>query len=200
MDNVKKTSKNNKGFTMLELVITVALVSIFFGVVVAIVPSTINEYIAMRKLASAMELTNLIENGIATELSSATSICFDEEKDVITYIKNKEQRRFPSNEDKTLLLEGFTTLNEIGRNVSEYPDGMGGKVSTIEVGGKTTDGGHVYVFNSICDDGIYSDFGAKITIIYVSATNSYEMLVCVYDENDEIICSSQKPIIMYNDF
>ena len=185
---------NNKGFTMLEIVITMALVTIFFGVVVVVVPSGLSQYISMMKLSDGIELTNVIENGIAGEFAVASSIYFDEENDVITYIKDHEQRSFPSNDDDYVAIDDndVTKLNEVSRECTSYTDANSNIINQITAGGRP------YVFNTICDDGVYDGYYSKIKITYNQKHCTYEIEVEVYDENYDIICSSKKPIITYN--
>lgn len=169
-----KKKHNNKGFTMLEVIITVGIVSIFFLSISVVLPQSLEYYILMEKTSTALELTDIIENGIGMELAGASSIAFDESVG-ITYINGNEIRKFPANKDLS------------GLNMQVSPD-----VKSLKVTGRP------YIWRSVYDDEMYGKYTASIILNQNIDTGKMNVTVTIFDEDNKSLCTTTKPIIMYN--
>lgn len=75
-----KRSRNRKkqfntGMTMLETVIAVALVSIFFTVVAVVLPATLEQYVMMRRTSEALTISSVLHSGIEMEIGTSYHPC-----------------------------------------------------------------------------------------------------------------------------
>ena len=174
--DIKRVRKklNNKGFTMMEIIITVAIVSIFFLSISIVVPQSLDYYILMEKTSTAIELTDIIENGLGMELAGAASIAFDDSVG-ITYINGEEIRKFPANKD----------LSKLNMKVSVDD-------KKLEVTGRP------YIWRSVYDDELYGQYTAKILLTQDDNTGNINIKVTIFDENNDSVCTTTKPVIMYN--
>ena len=165
---------NNKGFTMLELIITVAIVSIFFTAIAYVIPEALEYYLVVEKTSTALELADIIENGLEMEMGGAASLAFDESYGV-TYINGEEIRTFPANKD----------LSNIDMQVDVDN-------RTVIVSGKP------YVWRSVYDDELYGDYSAKIVLDQDVDTGDMRIELTIFDGDGDQLCTSRKPVIMYN--
>lgn len=168
--------KGNAGFTMLEMIITVALVSLFFSAMAVVIPTILNNYVTMNKTNKALEMTTVIENGIAAEWAKAYAITFpvDTTKEPrLSYQVGNYKRYFPVEKDQ----DGTSTT-------TKYTD------NTITVKGKPI------IFGAVYDESFYK-WGWTAEVILKKDGNDYSVKVTIFDENDEIITVSEKPIIIY---
>lgn len=177
--NIKKN--NNLGTTMIELIITVAIVAVFFGAVVVAVPRCLEQYIMMKESSEALELTSIIENGLSTELGGAGKIHIDADRG-LTYIKNKQIKYFP-------MAKGVT---EDSNYEYELSIDTSGEEKVVKVTGKPKFYGALY------DAGIYGNMTVEIILKYATAASCINTKITVFNAEGKSIAVTEKPIILYN--
>lgn len=167
--------KGNAGFTMLEMIITVALVSLFFSAMAVVIPTILNNYVTMNKTNKAVEMTTVIENGMAAEWAKAYAITLPNtpEEPRLSYQVGNYKRYFPVEKDQ----EGTTITTDFTNN-------------TITVKGKPI------IFGAVYDESFYK-WGWTAEVILKKDGNDYSVKVTIFDEYNEVITVSEKPIIIY---
>lgn len=89
---------NNKGFTLLEMVITVAIIGILIGSVAVIFPQWLEQYSLLKQTAAATEVMDVVASGIQDELSLSKERNW--ESDGLTYERGDRISTLPiDNED-----------------------------------------------------------------------------------------------------
>ena len=58
--------------------------------------------------------------------------------------------------------------------------------------------GRPYIWRSVYDDELYGQYTAKILLTQDDNTGNINVKVTIFDENNESICTTTKPVIMYN--
>lgn len=197
---------------MMELIITVALVSVFFGAVALTLPKTLETYIMEKRIARGVEMTQIIENGIASELSAASSISIatmDVEGTSYTYlsyvsnvvsgngVRISEQHWFPVNYKDSDVTITYSTDNS-NHNTSSWQKLDDGTPLVFTQGAQCISvKGKPQVFNFVIDDDFYQDMQAEVTLYYNGPERLMSMKVQIYDDMGSV-CTSEKAIILYN--
>ncbi len=167
---------NNDGFTMLEMIITVALVTLFFSAVAVVVPAILNNYVTMNKTNKALEMTTVIENGLSAEWAKAYQITMpdDSTKDPrLSYQIGQYKRYFPVEKDQA---DTSITADSVNH--------------TISVKGKPI------IYGAVFDESFYK-WGWTAEVVLKQDDTDYSVKVTIYDEFNEIITVSEKPLIIY---
>lgn len=172
---------NNKGTTMIELIITVAIVAVFFGAVAVAVPKCLEQYIMMKETSEALEITSILENGLAAELGSAGRISFNEETG-ISYVKNGQNRYFP-------IKKGVTEDTNYDYDIKLKIDGS---ERILRITGQPKSYGTLY------DIGFYGNMTVEMTLDYVPGNDCINLQVVVFNSEGKSIATTNKPIILYN--
>lgn len=172
---------NNVGTTMMELIITVAIVTVFFGAVAIAVPNCLEQYVMMKNTSEAMEITSIIENGLSTELGGAGRISFTADKG-LTYARNGQIRNFPILEDKAGDSSKTSTIKV------ENKDG----VSIMTVTGKPK------IYGTLYDTAFYGNMTVEIIVTYKKGADCMNSKITVYNSEGESIAITEKPIVLYN--
>ena len=160
---------------MLELIMTVAVVTVFFGAVVVALPRCMEEYITMKKTSDALEITSVLENGLATELCGSSRVVFGGEREALNYVRNQELRYFPINYDE-------------GSEVTI----TSGDAYVMTVVGKPK------IYGTLYDTNFYDDMSVEVVLTYVTDASSMNVKITVYDSDGLSLAVSEKPIILYN--
>ena len=87
---ISKKRKSKKGFTLVELVVTVAILGIVSGVGVGIVANTIRNYAVASTTAQEQETAIQIENFITRYARTASDIDVIEDANIPSFNKNEE--------------------------------------------------------------------------------------------------------------
>ncbi len=136
-----KKKLNNKGFTLLEIVITVAIISILFGGVVTVFPQWMNQYLMLRQTAKATEVMDVVATAVRDEMVYSTDREWTEEG--LKYVRDVRMGTIP--------------VDTADCSVSYAPDETGGSgVITIE--------GRPQIFGTIFDDDFYTDMTIKLVL------------------------------------
>lgn len=69
-----RKGKSTKGFTMIEMIITVAVTAIFFAGVVAILPSVLKSYHAVISMNAARQIAESVSNAISEQITYASGV------------------------------------------------------------------------------------------------------------------------------
>lgn len=207
----------NKGFTMMEMIVTVALVSVFFGALALAIPQNMETYILEKRLLKGVEMSTIIENAIAHEFGVASNIVivggtldagFHESTDgsvYLSYVTNtldkdgnriSEQRWFPANYDSS----------DVKIHYGPQPTNTNESASLVDAGGSplkfTSDSicieadGKPYIFNGVIDKTFYDEMSADVFIYYNPEEKTLSMKVRIYDEQGDV-CTTEKAIVVY---
>lgn len=187
---------------MLETIVTVALVSVFFGALAVVIPKNLQAYVAQRRLTRAVEMTQIIENGLALEFGAASNILVvDDDESGIDYISYQviamdedgnsvtNQHWFPANY-KSGQVSTNADVSGTAKNVNSQGEEFTLGAKSLEADGKPQ------IFNFVIDDEFYKDMNADITVYYNEAKSLMSVKVRIYDDED--ICVTEKAIVMYN--
>lgn len=177
------SSLNNKGLTMLELIMTVAVITVFFTTISITLPRVMEQYILMKNTSEALEITSILENGMATELGGAANFRFEEKYNGLGYEKNLQVRYFPLNAQKS----------------EEDPD-YGCTTTLVNTGSEhfLTITGRPKIYGTLYDGGFYGNMTVKIELKYKDGAENMNVKITVFDAEGKSICVSEKPIVLYN--
>ena len=220
-----KNRQFHMGMTLLEVILTTALVSVFFTVVAAVMPAMLEQYIIMKKTAEAVEIAGVIEKGLASEMAYASEITpmcvvtdpiygvrfepsktgeeFEEYAVMIRYVKDGYYHYYPAD------YEEYETWYDDNRDIkpswhtytnrckiTENPN-VKGTIGTIEIGCKGTP----TVYNSILDYRFYGDFKAEVILKLDELNlNDKKMFVDIMIYESEEAREARDPIYQTKDF
>ena len=196
----------NQGFTMLEMIVTVALVSIFFGAIAVAIPKNLQTYLMEKRLAKGLEMSTIIENGLAQEFGAASgiSIVTTEEGTYLSYVKNVKngdamttlQCCFPANYTADNVTVSYSD-EAVHSNTSSSLESQPGQpiVFTSQAIYLTAEG-KPQIFQTILDEEFYDDMEAEITVYYDAVGNNMSMKVRIYDM-EGTVCTTEKAILLY---
>lgn len=135
----KKT--NNKGFTLLEVVITVAIISILFGGIATVFPQWLNQYIMLRQTARATEIMDVVATAVRDELIYSTDREWTEEG--LKYIRDTRMSTIP--------------VNTTDCTVTYLP-------GEADNNGVITIVGRPQIFGTIFDENFYKDMTVRLVL------------------------------------
>ncbi|MGN0347883.1 MAG: Tfp pilus assembly protein FimT/FimU [Lachnospiraceae bacterium] len=202
-----KICQVNQGFTMLEMIVTVALVSIFFGAIAVAIPKNLQTYLMEKRLAKGLEMSTIIENGLAQEFGAASgiSIVTTEDGTYLSYVKNVKngdamttrQCWFPANyteDDVTVSYSDEAVHSNTSSSLESQP---GQPIVFTSKAIYLTAEGKPQIFQTILDEDFYDDMEAEITVYYDAAGNNMSMKVRIYD-GEGTVCTTEKAILLYH--
>lgn len=166
---MKNNVKNNKGFTLVEMIIAVALISVFFTVVVAVMTRTLNSYVTMKQTTEAIKMADVIGSGMVKELEFADGIDFT--ADGMKYTVNRGSSVLPMNGTAT---------------VSAYTD------DSIIIEGKPE------IFGVVFDPALYQHNSAKLQISKVAEQVLYVEMDIIDDNSGDLIYKTNRTVHLYN--
>lgn len=164
---------NNKGFTLLEMVITVAIIGILISGVAIIFPRWLNQYTLLKQTAEAMEVMDVVASGIQDELSMSR--------------------------ERTWSAEGLGYVNgdRIGRLPLEKE-----KCTVIYTGGPLVISGQPKIYGAIFDTEFYKDMTVRLTLQEQKRSRDgivfLEAVIEVYSTEGVLLCSETKNTFYYN--
>ena len=126
---------NNKGFTLLEMVVTLGIIGILLGSVAVIFPQWLNQYTFLKETAAATEVMDVVASGIQDEMALCS--------------------------ERTWSGEGITYVN--GERISKLPLDNAGCSSSYN-GTELVITGQPKVYGAIFDTGFYKDMTVTITM------------------------------------
>ncbi|MCQ2521114.1 MAG: hypothetical protein MJ105_01930 [Lachnospiraceae bacterium] len=162
---------------MLEMIVTVAMVSIFFTVMAMTVPTIMNNYVEMKRMNKALEMATIIENGLSAEFAKSWNHQFSDDVNDrrLKYNSGEYMRTFP--------VELDTELTYKSMSIPEATQYLSVK-------------GQPLIYDTVLDKGFYDGFSAQITI-YKDNQGAFFANVQIFDENDVRVTVSEKPLTIY---
>lgn len=164
---------NNKGFTLLEMVVTVALLSIVIAGVVVIFPNWMNQYDMLKETAAATEIMDVVASGIQEELSLSQERQWDENG--LSYVNGDRLGQLPL---------------EDSQSTTSYTNG------TLVISGQPK------IYGAVFDTEFYKDMTVTLTLQEKERKrdNSVFLLAIieVHAADGELLCSERKTIFYYN--
>lgn len=168
-----KKRLNNKGFTLLEMVIAVAIVSLLVGSVVVVFPQWLTQYVMLRQTAEATEIMDVIASGIQDELLFSKERTWDEQG--LHYVRDSRIGTLPLNDTECAIT---------------YEDG------SLTILGKPQ------IFGAVFDSGFYGDMTAKLVMKeQTRSRDGAPVLVAqieVYSSQGQLLASEAVSVLYYN--
>lgn len=168
--NIKK---NNKGFTLLEMVLTVALISILIGGVAVVFPQWLSQYILLKQTAAATEVMDVIASGIEDEMAFSRNRMWGPSG--VSYVTGDRVCTLPlkNSQAETSYADGRLVIN-----------------------------GRPRIYGAIFDTAFYKDMTVQLTM-WESKRERDGMPILmiqveVYSDQGILLCSETKPTAYYN--
>lgn len=166
---MKKYVKNQKGFTLVEMIIAVALISVFFTVVVTVMTRTLNSYVTMKQTTEAIKMADVIGSGMVKELEFAQNIEFTAEG--MNYTVKKGSSVLPMNGTAT---------------VASYTS------DSIVIEGKPE------IFGVVFDPGLYANNSVRLRITKAATQVLAVEMEIIDDSSNELVYKTKRTIHLYN--
>ncbi|MCR4651112.1 MAG: type II secretion system GspH family protein [Lachnospiraceae bacterium] len=163
--------ENNKGFTLIEMIITLGLVGILLSAVAVLFPQWLDQYLYIRQLGTATGIMDVVGQGVQSELEYSTDRMI--EATGLSYIVEDRIGKIPANTDDCTV----TVTSD-----------------TVVINGQPA------IFGSVVDPDFYHDMSVTITLV-LDGTGSDEhinALIEVFNSEGKIMCSENKPMILYS--
>ncbi len=168
-----KKRMNNKGFTLLEMVIAVAVISLLIGSIVVVFPQWLTQYVTLRQTAEAMEIMDVIASGIQDELLFSKERTWDGQG--LHYVRDTRIGHIP--------------LNDMECAVSYE-------------GGSLTVEGKPQIFGVVFDSDFYGDMTAKLILgEQTRSRDGAKVLVTqieIYSSQGQLLGSETASVLYYN--
>lgn len=166
---MKSEIRDHKGFTLVEMIIAVAMISIFFTVVVAVMSRTLNTYVTMKETTDAIKIADVVGNGTVKELEFAQKIEFG--ADGMEYSVNKGKTMLPLN--NTAPVTGYTD-------------------SSIIIEGKPE------IFGTVFDPEVYDNNSVKLQITRMNTRVLAVDIEVFSDNSGELLYKTRRTVYLYN--
>ena len=164
---------NNKGFTLLEMVIAVAIVSLLVGSVVVVFPQWLTQYVTLRQTAEATEKMDVIASGIQDELLFCKERTWDEKG--LHYVRDSRIGNIPLNDAECTIA---------------YEDG------TLTILGKPL------IFGAVFDSDFYDDMTAKLVLKEQTRSRDgapvLGVQIEIYSSQGQLLGSETISVLYYN--
>lgn len=160
--------KNQKGFTLVEMIIAVAMISVFFTVVVAVMTRTLNTYLSIRQTTNAMKTADVLGSGMVKELEFAQDIEFKAEG--MSYSVNKGSSRIPLN----------------AAPVTSYT------ANSVVIEGKPE------IFGVVFDSGFYEENSVRLQITRPEQRILSIDIQIIQDGSNEVLYTTKRTVYLYN--
>lgn len=167
---------------MLELIITVAMVAVFFGAVTLAVPRCLEQYIMMKETSEAMEISSILENGLASELGGAGRINVDESKG-ICYVRDNLIKYFPIDAESAKTDDSYNCDMTVTKN---------GMDSEIVIKGQPK------IYGTLYDTKFYGGMSVEMVLNYRTGADCINLKISVLSSEGKVIAVTTKPIVLYN--
>ena len=164
---------NNKGFTLLEMVITFGIIGILIGGVAIIFPQWLNQYTYLKQTAAATEVMDVVASGIQDEMSLSR--------------------------ERTWSAEGLTYVN--GERISKLPLDNTACTSSYS-DGKLIISGQPKIYGAIFDTAFYKDMSVTLTMQEEKRSRDDALVLVttieVYSPQGALLASETKTTFYYN--
>lgn len=164
---------DNKGFTLLEMICTVGIISILLAGVAAIFPQWLDQYMLLKQTAAATEIMDAVASGIQEELSFSKDRKWGPEG--LTYATGDKIATLP-------LKDSACTVT--------YAD------SRLVISGQPR------IYGTIFDAEFYQDMTVTLTLQEQKRERDGAVVLLVrievYSSTGKLLCSETKPTIYYN--
>ncbi len=168
-----KVKMGNKGFTLLEMVLTVGIISILIGGVAAVLPQWLSQYIMLKQTAAATEVMDVVASGIEEEMSFSRNRIWGNQG--ISYVTGDRVCALP--------------LKESPAEVT-YADGR------LVISGRPK------IYGAVFDAAFYKDMTVKLTIWETKRARDGTVVLMtqieVFSAKGQLLCSETKPTVYYN--
>lgn len=164
---------NNKGFTLLEMIITIGIISILMGGIAFIFPQWLRQYTMLKETAAATEIMDVVASGISEELSMSQERNWTTAG--ISYVNGDRISSLPlETEDCTI----------------SYQDGV------LKISGQPK------IYGAIFDTTFYKDMSVTLTMYeQARSRDGAKVLLAtieVYSAKDVLLSSETRTIFYYN--
>lgn len=163
----------NKGFTLLEMVLTVGIISIFIGGVAAVLPQWLSQYIMLKQTAAATEIMDVVSSGIEEEMSFSRNRIWGAQG--VSYVTGDRVCTLPLKDSPVEMT---------------YADGR------LVISGKPK------IYGAVFDTAFYKDMTVKLTMWEAKRTRDQAtilmMQIEVFSAKGQLLCSETKPTVYYN--
>lgn len=164
---------NNKGFTLLEMVVTVGILGILMSAIAIIFPNWLRQYTMLKETAAATEIMDVVASGIQDELSVSQEREWSE--DGLYYINGDRIGNLPLEDSPCSIA---------------YTD----KKLVIE--------GQPGIYGAVFDTGFYKDMSVKITLEEEKRSRDDAIFLLstieVYSSDGTMLGSETKSTYYYN--
>lgn len=164
---------NNKGFTLLEMVVTFGIIGILLGGVAIIFPQWLNQYTYLKQTAAATEVMDVVASGIWDEMSLSRERAWS--GDGISYLNGERISKLP--------------LDHTGCTCSLADD-------TLVISGQPK------IYGAVFDTGFYKDMSVTITMQEEKRSRDDKpvlvMNIEVYSSQGALLASETKTVFYYN--
>lgn len=163
----------NKGFTLLEMVLTIGIISILLAGVAVIFPQWVDQYILLKQTAAATEIMDAVASGIQQELAFS--------------------------QDREWSDQGLTYVT--ADKVSILP--LKGSQCTITYAeNQLVISGQPRIYGTVFDQSFYKDMTVTLTMQEEKRSRDGAMILMtqiqVYSASGKLLCSETKPTMYYN--
>lgn len=165
---MKKVMKDQKGFTLIEMIIALAMVTILFTVILAVLTRTITAYAKMKESVEAMKIADVMGSGMVKELEFAKEITF--ESDCMTYSVDGGGTRLPL--DNT---SAVTTTSD-----------------SISILGKPK------IYGVVFDPGFYKADSVNIDITRANENTLLIQIKIISDASGDTLYTGKQTVHLYN--
>ncbi len=168
-----KQQKDNRGFTLLEMVIAIAIISILMSAIVFIFPQWLRQYEQLKKTAKAVEIMDSIASAVQEEMKFS--------------------------QDRSFGRQGLKYL--VGERISAIPlDDAHCSVAYDESSHRVRIEGKPKIFGTIFDTAFYGDM-TVLLVIWEQDKEGESLLMTqieVYSSEGNLLCSVTRPVVYYN--
>ena len=168
-----KDKMDNKGFTLLEMVLTVGIISILIGGVVTVVPQWLSQYIMLKQTAAATEVMDVVASGIEEEMSFSRNRIWGTQG--VSYVTGERVCMLPLKDSPVEMT---------------YADGR------LVIRGKPK------IYGAVFDTAFYKDMTVQLTMWETKRTRDGISILMtqieVFSAKGQLLCSETKPTVYYN--
>lgn len=172
LTHIKKI--DDSGFTLMELIITVAILSVLMTGVVTTFPQWLRQYTMLKETSRATEIMDILASGINQEMKFSTS--------------------------RTWGSEGISYVNAEKLSTS-LPIATDGCTITYESDKLIIDG-RPKIYGSVFDTGIYDEMTVRLILSETERTRDnarvLQTLIEVYSDSGALLATETKSTMYYN--
>lgn len=165
--------KNNSGFTLIEMIITTAILGILLSAVAVTFPQWLNQYLFIQNESRAVEIMDIVAAGVGEELRFSKDRTIDDVNG-LTYACGKRICTIPLNQEECTI-----TYEDDELIITGQPK----------------------IYGSIFDTGIYNDLYVTLTMKEETVAPGNVLMrtkIEIFSEGGQPLCSETKTTHYYN--